>query len=289
MPIARLPTDRESEAQGFVGPESQRRRTVLRETLLAFERSSDPNRYQDLARSNLARWKLGAEAPTTEPYIAVLQNDWGEVTAALTRQFGTCFAVLNMANAYYPGGAYGEGAVAQEENMFRRTDCHFKVRADQLTDDGRRYSDRMVKLLSAHAGAVYLDADEPRVCIRGPEDRTRDDLGYSWLADAEVFPFYELRASAQDLRDGSHFSVEEARRRIAAQLDTLIGQGVRHAVLGAFGCGAFRNPASTVAKLYREEIGRRSHRFSVIAFAIFNAGYGPDNFSPFRLAFDIAA
>jgi hypothetical protein len=288
MPIARLPTDRESEAQGFGGPESQRRRTVLRETLLAFERSSPPNRYQELARSNLARWKLRAETPTTESYTPVLQGDWGEVTAALTRQFGICFAVLNMANAYYPGGAYGEGAVAQEENMFRRTDCHFKVRADQLTDDGRTYTDRMVKLLSAHGGAVYLDTDEPRVCIRGPEDRTRDDLGYSWLADADVFPFYELRASAQDLRGGSHFSVDEARRRIAAQLDTLIGQGVWHAVLGAFGCGAFRNPASTVAKLYREEIERRSQRFSVIAFAIFNAGYGPDNFSPFKHAFETA-
>jgi hypothetical protein len=289
MPIARLPTDRESEAKGFFGAQSQRRREVLRETLLAFERCSPPNRYQELARSNLARWKLGAEAPTTEPCTLVLPDDWGKVTATLTRQFGTCFAVLNMANAYYPGGAYGEGAVAQEENMFRRTDCHFKVRADQLTDDGRRYTDRMVKLLSAYGGAVYLDTDEPRVCIRGPEDRTRDDLGYPWLADADVFPFYELRASAQDLRDGSEFSVEEARRRIAAQLDTLTGRGVRHAVLGAFGCGAFLNPASTVAKLYREEIGRRSHRFSVVAFAIFSAGYGPGNFSPFKQAFESAA
>lgn len=289
MPISRLSTDREAEARGFVGPEAQRRRDVLRETLLAFERSSPPNRYQQLARSNLARWKLGAEAPAAEPYTAVLQGDWGEVTAALTRQFGACFAVLNMANAYYPGGAYGEGAVAQEENMFRRTNCHFKVHADQLTDNGRTYTDQLVKLLSAHAGAVYLDARDPRVCIRGPEDRTRNDLGYSWLADADVFPFHELRAAAQDLRDGSQFIVEEARRRIAAQLDTLIGQDVRHAVLGAFGCGAFRNPAATVAKLYREEIERRSQRFSVIAFAIFDAGYGPDNFCPFKRAFEAAS
>ena len=288
MPIARLPTDRESEAQGFFGPQSQRRRDVLRETLLAFERSSPPNRYQDLARSNLARWKLGAQVPSAEPHTLVFKDDWGEVTAALTRQFGTCFAVLNMANAYYPGGAYGEGAVAQEENMFRRTDCHFKIRADQLTDDGRTYTDRMVKLLSARGDVVYFDTDEPRVCIRGPEDRTRDDLGYAWLADADVFPFYELRASAQDLRDGSRFNVEDARRRIAAQLDTLAAQGIRHAVLGAFGCGAFQNPASTVAKLYREEIGRRSQQFSVVAFAIFDAGYGPDNFSPFKQGFDTA-
>jgi len=255
MPIARLPTDRESEAHGYVGPHSQRRREVLRETLRAFERSS--SHYQELARSNLERWGRYARAASAQPYTVVSPGDWGEVAAALTRQFGTCFAVLNMANPYYPGGAYGEGAIAQEENMFRRTDCHFKVRKDQLNDDGRTYTDRMIRLLSAHEGGVYLDTDEPRVCIRGPEDRTRGDLGYCWLADEDVFPFYELRAAAQDLRDGSTFIVAEARRRIAAQLDTLTHRGIRHVVLGAFGCGAFRNPGSTVAAVYRDEIERR--------------------------------
>jgi hypothetical protein len=28
----------------------------------------------------------------------------------------------------------------------------------------------VTKLLSAHAGRVYLDVHTPRVCIRGPED-----------------------------------------------------------------------------------------------------------------------
>jgi uncharacterized protein (TIGR02452 family) len=83
-----------------------------------------------------------------------------------------------------------------------------------------------------------------------------------------MFPFFELRAAAQDLRDGGTFDVNEARRRIAAQLDTLRAHSIRHAVLGAFGCGAFRNPAEMVATLYREEIQARASSFSVIAFAI---------------------
>ncbi|HSH74116.1 MAG TPA: hypothetical protein VLA09_00315, partial [Longimicrobiales bacterium] len=72
-----------------------------------------------------------------------------------------------------------------------------------------------------------------------------------------------------------------ARLRIAAQLDTLRDAGVRHAVLGASGCGAFRNPATEVAAIYRQEIGRRRHDFSVVAFAIFAAGCGPSNYEPF--------
>jgi uncharacterized protein (TIGR02452 family) len=120
---------------------------------------------------------------------------------------------------------------------------------------------------------------------RRAEQRERADLGYAWLAQPAIFPFYELRAAATDLRDGSPFSAPEMRRRIAAQLDTLRAHGLRHAVLGAFGCGAFQNPAAQVATLYREEIARRTDDFTRIVFAVFHAGYGPDNFQPFAAAF----
>merc|ERR1719245_2903190 len=126
----------------------------------------------------------------------------------------------------------------------------------------------------------------PRVCIRGPEDRSRRDLGYSWLADDAVFPFFELRAAAVDLRGGGRFNEAETARRIGAQLDTMADHGVRHAVLSAFGCGAFRNPAERVAALYRRELRKRAASFDVVVFAIFQAGYGPDNFTPFVAAFE---
>ena len=74
------------------------------------------------------------------------------------------------------------------------------------------------------------------------------------------------------------------RRRVDAQLDTLVEAGLRHAVLGAFGCGAFRNPAKDVAALYREPLEARRPHFTCLAFAIFHAGYGPDNDTPFAQA-----
>ncbi|MCB1629248.1 MAG: hypothetical protein KDI48_16075 [Xanthomonadales bacterium] len=97
-----------------------------------------------------------------------------------------------------------------------------------------------------------------------------------------MFPFFELRAAARDLRDDSDFEPQDARRRIAAQLDTLQAHQLRHAVLGAFGCGAFRNPAEQVARIYHEEIVKYRAFLAVVAFAIFDAGYGPDNFTPFK-------
>ena len=272
---------------GPTDPDMVRRREVIRETIECFSNADPPNKYQQLASNNLQRWKSQFSASSDDASIVlVLDGDWGDVTLAMTKRFGECFAALNMANAYVPGGAYIEGAPAQEENMFRRTDCHFYIGPDEYDRTTDQYHRHMTDLLSGKYGRVFLDVENPRVCIRGAEDCNRSDLGYAWLSDDEIFPFYELRASAQDLRSQPYYSETEGRKRIAAQLDTLIEKSTRHAVLGASGCGAFMNPTQQVAALYREEIDKRKDSFDVIAFAIFNPGYGPDNLTPFQNAFE---
>lgn len=284
MPLASLPSDDEAERAGFRGPECRRRRQVLSETLQALETGAYPNGYHHLAAANLQRWAGHSKAGVSAPWVRVVPGDWGQVALEATRSFGTCFAVLNMANAFVPGGAYGEGAAAQEENMFRRTDCHFSLTDEELSQSGRRYQSWMTRLVSGIDGRVYLDTERPRVCLRGPEDQDAHDLGYPWLSEEDIFPFYELRASAQDLRDGSKFDRADAQTRIAAILDTLISTRVRHAVLSAFGCGAFRNPAADVAQIFREALLSRADAFDSVVFAIRSAGYGPDNFTPFSEA-----
>ena len=287
MPGRRLLSEDDSIDPRY-GPqrsEMVRRRAVLRETLERFATADPSNEYDRLAHANLQRWFEAPDEAAGYHRVQVVRGDWGDVTHCLTKLHGRCFAALNMANAYVPGGAYVEGGAAQEENMFRRTDCHLRVGANEYDARLDRYVPEMTSTLSAENGKVYLDSTHPRVCIRGPEDRSRADLGYAWLPDDEVFPFFELRAAAQDLRGGAPFGEANARQRVAAQLDTLVEQDVRHVVLGAFGCGAFGNPAPRVAELYREEIERRKTSFLVIAFAIHDAGYGPDNYTPFQQVF----
>ena len=179
----RLCSEEESIQRGFGGADSARRRQVLRETIASFEQSDPPDRNHRLAKQNLDRWRAESGVSEAKLRVEVFPGDWGEVARSLTIKNGMCFAVLNMANAYVPGGAYVEGAVAQEENMFRRTDCHFRVSEDEYDIRLDCYRPEVTELLSARDGVVYLDTERPRVCIRGPEDRSKTDLGYPWLPE----------------------------------------------------------------------------------------------------------
>lgn len=279
-----LCTDTEAARRGFQSSASALRRRVLVETLRALDSAEKRAAFRRLAERILAGWAAKGEVADDHTTVRVFAGDWGDVTAHVTATLGHCFAVLNMANAIVPGGAYVEGAAAQEENMFRRTDCHFAIDESQYDRSRDCYRSHMTDLISGCHGRVYLDAVSPRICLRGAESPAADGLGYRWLTPTEVFPFLELRAAATDLRGGLPYDPAEMRKRIRAQFDTLSEARIRHVVLGAFGCGAFCNPATLVAGAYAEEIATRLGDFDCIAFAIRSAGYGPDNYEPFAVA-----
>jgi hypothetical protein len=148
----------------------------------------------------------------------------------------------------------------------------------------RHYTPKMTNLINGVFDKVYLDEKNPRVCIKGRERAKAS--GYNDLLPDEYFLFYELKSAANDLRDGSSFNEANMRKKIVAQLETLKEKKICHVVLSAFGCGAFLNPADRVAKIYKEELEKRSGDFDDVVFAIFYAGYGPNNFEPFKKALD---
>ncbi len=264
---------------------------VLLDTLHLFSDKKFADETAKQAAANLARWKQGVIERPGPQQVQVINGDWGVVTQELTRMHGETFAVLNMANAYTPGGGCDEGLIAQEENMYRRSDCRLKVPDREIATDRRSYTPAATDLVNGKDGLVAFD-ETSRYCIKGPEVGNQGD-GYARLAQDEIFPFYELRSAAQDLRPrfaGSpdkEFDEDMARRKIAAQLQTLIKYGQRHVVLSAFGCGAFKNPPDVIARLYREELAKRAQHFDVVAFAIYDPGYGPrGNEAIFRKEFE---
>ena len=264
---------------------------ILIDTLRKFETKTTD--YYELAKNNMLRWcKKVTPRDTKGLEVIVEEMDWGEMALHCTKNYGSIFACLNMANQEYPGGGYAHGPSAQEENMFRRTNCHFSIDRSMLIPNEQEtsygYTPKMQALISANEKITYLDVKNPRICIKDKETYNEDDVdlknfGYNELSNGDKFLFYELRCAAVDMRKaGMQFNEAEMKKRIEAQFTTLISKNVRHVVFGAFGCGAFENPPEKVAKLYKECIMHYKDKFDVIAFPIYYAGNGASNYTVFR-------
>jgi len=167
-------------------PLCTRRRQVLMETVESFMKNK--NNFLNCAQSNLDRWRADASEHTVNSSkpVLVFERDWGEVTMEMTQRFGQRFAVLNMANQQFAGGFYLLGEFAQEEDMFRRTDCHFHVTSEECDMHTGCYLPQVQSLINGSTGRVALDTCSPRVCIRGREDRQRPDLGFQWLSRPSI-------------------------------------------------------------------------------------------------------
>ena len=63
--------------------------------------------------------------------------------------------------------------------------------------------------------------------------------------------------------------------------DVAVQQGVDVLVLGAFGCGAFRNSPSVVAKVMMNLAKKYSKAFKVIEFAVYCPPYDDSNYREF--------
>ena len=268
-----------------------RRVIILIDTLEKFK--TNTVNYYELAKNNMLRWcKYTKPRDPKGLEVIVVESDWGEMALKCTKEYGSIFACLNMANSRKPGGGYEHGAAAQEENMFRRTNCHFSIDRNMLIPNKQktsyRYTADMHALISAKKDITYLGY-HPRICIKDKETYDEDDVdlknfGYTELSNNNIFLFYELRCAAAylDIKNGAKFEKEEMRKRIEAQFTTLKINGIRHAIMSAFGCGAFHNPPKEVAELYKECLERYKNDFDVIAFPIYYAGNGPNNYPDFR-------
>ena len=77
---------------------------MLHETLIKLADPADRAAYMETAQANVARWAATTEQWSERSKFEVVEGDWGDVASAMTRGYGRCFAVLNMANAYGEGG-----------------------------------------------------------------------------------------------------------------------------------------------------------------------------------------
>lgn len=170
-------------------------------------------------------------------------------------------AVLNFASATSPGGGFLTGSAAQEESLARASGLYHVLQqhpeyyaAHQGFGD-RLYSDRM---LFSRDVPVFRDADGRW-------------LGRPWYLDV-------LTAAAPNLRRLTEAEVSnitpEAQAALARRVELVLTLFAHHRctrlVLGAWGCGAFRNDPDHVASVFARLLSTSFQGvFDEVVFAVF--------------------
>lgn len=223
--------------------------------------------------------------------IEVWECDCLPAAAALLNA-GLNPAVLNMANRQNPGGGAINGAGAQEETIFRRSNIfqslyQFASYAEQYGLQ-RKYPQYP---LDRDFGGVY----SPGVTVF----RADEKAGYALLDDPFRVAFVSVAAMRHpeltpDFQQIVPRLVGAAKNKIRTALRIAALHGHDAIVLGALGCGAFRNPPAHVARLFHEVIDEPEFegRFRRIVFAIIEdhnstlRPHAPEgNYTPFAREF----
>lgn len=206
---------------------------------------------------------------TTNPAHAIgapILEVTDETTAAAARRLYqqeniNDVALLNFASAKNPGGGFLGGAKAQEEDLARCSALY----SSQITQPAYYAANRQ------HSSLLYTDH-----LIYSPSvPFFRDDKLYlvaPYFASVITAPAPNAGAIAQNEPRSSSLVLETLRRRAAYVLSVFAHHQHRTLVLGAWGCGVFRNDPAMVAAVFVEHL--RSPQFAPhfdrVVFAIYD-------------------
>ncbi|NED12965.1 TIGR02452 family protein [Streptomyces sp. SID9124] len=209
------------------------------------------------------------------PVIEVTGESSLEAAARMTRERPGGIAVLNYASARNPGGGYLNGAQAQEEALCRASALH----ATLLRAPGFYAHHR------AERSVFYTD----RVIHSPGVPVFRDDRGRLLDTPYTVGFLTSPAPNAGVIRARTPHEAHRVPAVLAARAERVLEVaavcGYRRLVLGAWGCGVFRNDPAVVAGAFHAPLtgeGRFAGHFEQVVFGIL----GRDEDSPTRVAFD---
>lgn len=222
--------------------------------------------------------------------IVVSQKRSFEAASGYAKTMRT--AVLNFASATNPGGGVVNGSSAQEEalcrcstlypclNVRRMWDCFYgphRAARQPLHNDDIIYTPNVVvfKTDTAYPKALREEAwhEVDVISCAAPNLREKpSNRMNSGDGDRKV------DISAAELK-----RLHE--RRLRRILDVAVQKGVEAIVLGAFGCGAFRNDPEVVASAAFDVIPDYRGTFKAIEFAVYCRPDDASNYRAFKTRF----
>lgn len=177
-------------------------------------------------------------------------------------------AVLNFANPVNPGGGVTIGASAQEEYLCRCTNLYLSLISDDIDFDYYKYNKKFDYIFSDR---IIYSKD-----ITVFKNRDTDDIKHK----RDWFCLDVITCAAPYLKNRYINKIvlkDIFKSRIKNIFESAIDNSIDVIILGAFGCGAFKNPAAVVSCAFKEVIDENNYNlcFDKIVFAIKN--FSKDN------------
>ena len=221
-----------------------------------------------------------------EQTIVEVQNIDCLYAGAQLKERGYNPAVLNMASRRNPGGGVVTGAGAQEETLFRRTNLFRSLY--QFAPFAGMYGIKTSHYqypLDRNFGGVYTPE---AIYFRESEQK-----GYALLDNPVSLSFITVAGMNRPDLTAEGMIADHHVEPIKNKIRTIFRIGLAHGhdslVLGALGCGAFRNPPRHVARLFYEVMDELEfkNKYRRIVFAILDdhnahQSHNPEgNYKPF--------
>ena len=191
---------------------------------------------------------------------------------------GKKVAVLNFANNHSVGGA-PFSAGAQEESLCRCSTLYPCLKAmwgPFYAKHARLYDAGVINFMG-NDDLIYT----PGIVVFKTDERT-DPVYPKMMRRDDWYKVDVITCAAPDLR--GKFLPKNYEERITSRikkiLDVAAKESVEALILGAWGCGAFKNPSEVVARVFAEQL--RNYNFEIVEFAL--ASNGPLGNSPFTRA-----
>lgn len=185
-------------------------------------------------------------------------------------------AVHNFASATNPGGGVVQGSSAQEECLCRCSGLYFNLNTQSMWDgfytphrnsrnpihnDDLIYTPDVTVFKSDTANPVLLPEKDwytaDVITCAAPNLRERPGNSYN-AGEGDR----QIKVSDKEL-----LSLHE--KRLKRILDVAVAKGDKVVILGAFGCGAFKNKPEVVAQAAQKVVKEYRKAFQVIEFAVY--------------------
>lgn len=231
--------------------------------------------------------------PTKSGEIRVTGHRSFEAARAITEEYPDArIAVHNFASPVNPGGGVVNGSSAQEESLCRCSTLYYSL-------DQRRMWDAYYLPNRGRGDALATDACiwTPDVVICKSDEALPQRLSREqWLSvDVVTCAAPNLRGTTSNLLNPAASRTDGVpltrifdihRQRARHLLAVAASEQVDCLVLGAFGCGAFRNDPYLVANAWHEAINEYRTYFDLIEFAVFHMPYESENYEAFAAEFE---